>query len=268
MTTVPVEFDLDKLLDVALKGVRRASVFMGLGVNAASNKTFNEFQLSRITNIQLIPDDVPDETLRHFKEEFRIWIEAGGFRELSETFAGYLDSVHSVCLPMAEIKKPGTFAEIGQVDANFRLEGLPNKLNILKQRFGVCPQHSAHLVSLNRARNCLTHRQGIVSDEDIKSLPSLEVFWHGIDVYIEEPDGTTHNVNAVPEGGLFLENGGVVKIQFSDRTRSFGKGELLSLSTRDLAEICWFYEREARAVIVSVVDFAKSLGIEIKVQGE
>lgn len=75
-------------------------VFVGLryswawAVNAAIDDGFRKYQLTSLTNIQLVPDNVPEETLKHFKEEFRLWIEAAGFRELADTFANYLDSVH------------------------------------------------------------------------------------------------------------------------------------------------------------------------------
>jgi hypothetical protein len=82
--TQRISLDLDELFDIALKGIRRAAVFMGLGVNAAIDQNFRSYQLTALTQIQLVPDDVPPETLAHFKEEFRIWIEAGGFRELAD----------------------------------------------------------------------------------------------------------------------------------------------------------------------------------------
>jgi hypothetical protein len=50
-----INLDLDKLLDIALKGVRRAAVFMGLGVNAAIDPDFRSYQLSALTNIQTDP---------------------------------------------------------------------------------------------------------------------------------------------------------------------------------------------------------------------
>jgi hypothetical protein len=53
-------------------------------------------------------------------------------------------------------------------------------------------------------------------------------------------------------------------LQLVGRERSFPLGAKLVLSTRDLAEICMFYDHEARAALQSIIEFAKSLGIEIQ----
>ncbi|MGH8503839.1 MAG: hypothetical protein ACREVE_15515 [Gammaproteobacteria bacterium] len=262
MTAATINIDFDKLLEVALKGVRRASVFMGLGVNAAIDKDFKNYQLSPLTNIQLVPDNVPEENLKHIKEEFRVWIEAGGFRELADTFARYLDSVHHTCLVMKAVREKTSVTDFSDVHLKFRSEGFPNKLNILQQRFSVGPAHGPQLISLSRARNCLTHRNGIVGEEDLRGETEFSAKWHGMDVFIEEPNGKRHPFNETPPEGLLLPEGGSVKMQFVERVRSFKRGEKLLLSTRDLAEVCWFYDRKARSVLKSVVAFARSIGIE------
>lgn len=263
MQTEVINIDLDKLLEVALNGVRRASVFMGLGVNAAIDDDFRKYQLSPLTNIQLIPDNVPDETLKHFKDEFRLWIEAAGFRELADTFANYLDSVYHTCLTMKATNEKSSLADIPEIHAQFCKEGFPNKLNILLQRFSVGPTHSPYLLSLSRARNCLTHRRGIIGDEDLRGESEFSTKWLGIDVFIEEPDGKQHLFNETPPDGLLLTNGGSVMIKLIERVRTFKRGDKLILSTRDLAEVCWFYDREARSILKSVLEFASSIGIKI-----
>jgi hypothetical protein len=86
MVSDRIEINLDKILDVAIRGVRRAAIFMGLGVNAASDTEFTDYQLTHLTKIKIVPDVAP-EVVTHFKDEFKIWIEANGFRELVEAFS-------------------------------------------------------------------------------------------------------------------------------------------------------------------------------------
>jgi hypothetical protein len=83
-------------------------------------------------------------------------------------------------------------------------------------------------------------------------------------MFIEEPNGTRHPFDETPPHGLDLPEGGAVIAQFSERSRPFKRGEKVILSTRELAEICWLYEREARAVLSRVLEFAKSVGVDIK----
>lgn len=266
MTPRVINIDLDKLLEVALNGVRRASVFMGLGVNAAIDDGFRKYQLTSLTNIQLVPDNVPEETLKHFKEEFRLWIEAAGFRELADTFANYLDSVHHTCLVMKATSEKTSLTDIQDIHRKYRDEGFPNKLNVLSQRFSVAPTNSHYLLSLSRVRNCLTHRRGIIGDEDLRGEAEFSAKWLGLDVFIEEPDGTRHPLNETPPEGLFLANGGSVMLGRNERNRTFKRDDELILSTRDLAEVCWFYELEARAVLKSVLEFAERLGIKASLE--
>jgi len=153
--------DLDKILDVALRGVRRASVFMGLGVNAALNPDVNEYQLTKITKLQLMPEVKDADTLAHVKNEFRIWVEGNGLRELIETFAIFLDRLHDACSFFRAARDKINITSLGKRRDSFQRAGFPSKLKTLRSRFSVSPKYPDYLLSLNRTRNCLTHRRGM-----------------------------------------------------------------------------------------------------------
>lgn len=263
MTVAGIHIDLDALLEQALLGVRRASVFLGLGLNAAMDQNFRNYQLTGLSNIQLIPADLPDDQVGHFKEEFKLWVEAGGFRELVESFAGYLDGVHHVCLFMHAHKVKHVASTLQERQTSFCNEGVPNKINVLAQSFGVRPTHPQHLVSLSKARNCLAHRRGVVGSRDIGQDGRLKVSWLGADMFIEEPDG--HRIpfdqDTLP---IYLPNGGTVCMQMVERVREYELNQKLLLSARELAEICWFYTREAGALLQSVVRFAEQIGVRVE----
>ena len=87
MAEIEYNIGFGKILAVALKGVRRATVFLGLRLNAALDPEFNKYQLTKIAKIQLLPPDVDAQTLTHFKDEFKTWIVGNGLRELIETFS-------------------------------------------------------------------------------------------------------------------------------------------------------------------------------------
>ena len=254
MTSDRIEINLDNILDVAVRGVRRAAIFMGLGVNASLDTEFTNYQLTHLTKIQIVPNVTP-EVVTHFKDEFKIWIEANGFRELVETFSKYIDALHQTCLVISN----GTEEQ----QKTFEQQGFPNKLNLLDTRFSVGPKHIDYLKSLNKARNCLTHRRGIVGQEDFTVGNSLSVLWLGMDLYVETPAGEKHMLNAIPEGGLLLPDGGSVMMQMMERERTFAIDSQVKFSTLDLAEICWFFDREARSAIASAIEFAKKSGVTV-----
>ncbi|WP_293575818.1 hypothetical protein [Phaeobacter sp.] len=252
------------ILEIALKGVRRSAVFMGLGVNAARNPENCNYQLSGITQIQLVPDNVPEETVAHFKEEFQIWIVAGALREATEAFALFLDELHRACGIILALKNNTSLEDVAEKQSKYAREGLPNKFNILDQRFGVKSAFKEYLLLVNQARNCLTHRRGIVGPEDVKDQSQFTLKWRGLDIFAEEPDGNKIDLTEIPEGGVLLENGGQVKAQVVERSRSFEKGALLSLSPRDLAEVCWFLTEAAKEITRTTIEFAQANGATVE----
>ncbi len=123
---------------------------------------------------------------------------------------------------------------------NFSEQGLPNKLNVLKQRFGVAAANQPNLKSLNKARrHFLAHRQGVVAPKDCAEDGSFRVTWVGMDATLETPSGEAHDAFRVPDGGVFLPEGGQVVVRTVARERVFKSGDVIGLSATDLAEICW-----------------------------
>lgn len=261
-----ISIDLDEILDVAHRGVRRASVFMGLGVNAALDAQFKQYQLTHITKLQLVSDNVDLKTLGHFKEEFKTWVEGNGLREMLETFSVFLDRIHEAALLFSNSKSKVDLAALAAKRDSFNREGFPNKLNILRSKYAVGPKHADYLVSINRARNCLSHRRGVVGHEDIDELGKLRVAWLGMDIYAQTPSGERHSLIDIPPEGLHLSEGSSVYLQFLERERLFDRGTPLRLSTRDLAEICLFFQNEASATRQSVIEHAQANGVNVNVK--
>ena len=94
MTTYAVSISLDDIKEVALRGIRRAALFMGLGVNAATNPGQSKYSLSTFTYLDVIGRPLNDAEIPDTKTHFKKWVEGNGLRELNESFAVYLDGVH------------------------------------------------------------------------------------------------------------------------------------------------------------------------------
>lgn len=259
-----IKVSADQILDVAIRGVRRASMFMGLGVNAALNDACNDYQLTRITQIQLLPDSISTEALRDVKNEFRLWIEANGFRELIETFHIFLDAIHLACLKFRYGKRETTLEQLKQEHERFSKQGFPNKLDILNNKYSITTNNRDHLVSLNGARNVFTHRLGVVQKKDINSGEHMCVSWLGWDIYIEESNGIKHPIEEIIAHQISFPEETSLMMQVNIHTKNFKTKQRLTLSSRDLAEICWFMSQEARALTNSLVDHAKQIGIEVR----
>lgn len=266
MQTVTIDFD--KIADIGLKGVRRAAVFMGLGLNAAHDPAFKSYRLSSVQNIEpgairmeLIPSNVNDETLSHFKSEFGVWVIRNGLREVIERFAVFLDAVHDACQWIAVNKQKLQPTDAEKLDKSFRFEGIEDKLHDLEVRFGVEPNHPEYIVSINQARNCLTHRLGKVGVEDCKDGQDFQVKWLGMEFQIELESGKI--LSGTEAIGVMLPESGTAQLKIVERCKSFPLGSFVHLEMHELAEICNFFLHSIRAISASALEYAKRLGVQL-----
>jgi hypothetical protein len=72
--------NLDQIRITALTGVNRAIIFMGLGVNAADDPAFVDYQLKGPVQIPVIPHELSESELLAAKKDFRNWIIGNGLR--------------------------------------------------------------------------------------------------------------------------------------------------------------------------------------------
>lgn len=236
-------------------------MFMGLGLNAALDPNFKAYELTEITSIQLVPPDADEKTLKHYKEHFSLWIIACGLRELMETFATFLDEVHSASLLIAEsVGRTSTTDRVAR-DKKYRQKGIKEKLDLLKQGFDMESNYTEALKTIHQARNCLTHRQGIVGPEDCFGGQNLIVKWFGLDIYTETPSGDIIPLQPLPPGGIMLPEGGQVKMRFTERLRTFPLKSPVTFSPRDLAEICHLVLLSTDEIISSAQAYAIKEGI-------
>jgi hypothetical protein len=256
--------DVDAILETANLGVRRTAVFLGLGLNAAANDAVRDYGLGRVTALQLVPANADEATLADYKTEFGRWIVACGLRELADTFAVFLDQVHDACLTFALSKKRVRREQAKKYSAAFCMKGVREKLKQLESRFSIAITGSQYLSGINQARNCLTHRRGIVGREDCDASASLTLRWKGMDLFVKTPTGEEISLNPpLPDNGVLVETGGTVALRFQERARVFREGDLLDISPRDLAEICHLFLEAPREVVAGVIRYAQSIGVPL-----
>jgi hypothetical protein len=254
--------DVKRIQDIALLGVRRAAVFMGLGMNAARDSRLREYELAHITGIELVPAGVDEKTIDHFKHEFQLWIIESGFRELLERFALFLDSIHHHSLLLALNRKKITSDDAEKLHRKFEYAGIGGKLQQLEGTFGMSFEHAHYLETLAQARNCLTHRLGTVGDKDCSADGHFELRWRSFDLLADAPDREEPiNLSLPIREPVYFAEGGILQIQIVDRVLRFAKGEKLALSSKDLAEICHFVIMASNDVSRAMIDYAQSIGI-------
>jgi hypothetical protein len=169
-------------------------------------------------------------------------------------------------IPLVINLKKGTTSreEARKERAKFNYLGLKHKLNLLHEKHNLILANAPYLESLAYARNCFTHRHGIVGQADLKNGESeLTIKWKGMEVFVSTPEG--EEITIIPSKGresILLKDGGNVKLRFNIvRTIKFSKGQLIQLSPHDLAEICLFIKTTSRAFIQEVQAYVRKQGI-------
>jgi hypothetical protein len=259
-----ININLPAIKNIAVKGVRRTAVFMGLGINTANNPDFKQYKLADITGLEFIEPISDEKTLTHFKTEFGRWVVGNGLRELIETFCVFLDEIHMVCLLIASNPNKIPLDDIRKRNSKYRHLTFKNKLERLDSDFGTSKVQSPDfLLSINQARNCLTHRRGMVGIEDCLENQQLDVKWIGIDVFAETPSGERTALFPMPKEGVLLPKGGKVIGINQERVKTFPINSIVEFTPRDLSEICLFILNQTNEVVRAVQEYAKNNGIPV-----
>jgi len=240
--------NLDKIRKISLTGVSRAAAFMGFGINAANSDSLNQYQLNEYPQIRLLPDRLDDEQMKNMKVEFRKWITVNAFRELIETYFIFLDNIYQACLTMAISMKKTKVNEHKDLNNKFVGAGLKQKFKLLKDNFSIISAYHNYLISINKARNCMTHRKGIVGQKDTDKNGKLTVKWIGYDCVESPDDGISKKIT-------------VHKVP---RNKSFSQNEEITFTARELNEICDIVKQATIDIYSKTILYSKKIGIPVQ----
>lgn len=251
--------NLDEIKEIVYLGVRRASVFMGLGINAAYDDSFKKYELTDITSMQFVNSNASDSEIKHFKEEFASWITMNGFRELIETLSIFLDKIFNVCLFISStnsvIDKPNKLRN------KFSQKGIEGKLIFLEDMFNIKILYRDCIFAINKARNCLAHRRGILGIEDCDNR-KFELKWMSTEIFAQKKTGEiTIFELPIPEVGVLLEEGEAIKVRLIEKKLLFNIEEVIRLTPRNLSEICYFIMILTDKIIKEVICFSEISGV-------
>lgn len=255
-----MRINFDAVQEKALKGVSRSYVFMGLGVNSAEDECLVNYQLTPVTNLQLLQDGLDKEVVSNFKANYKEWVINNAFRDALEAFHVFVADLF-ICLII--IKKKAT--DIGQVKkevSRFEKLPFPSKMEALKKQFLVEPDFINHIKSINKTRNCMSHRGWVVSIKDYNNPPktALILAWRGMNMVLTDQDGERecHMSELI---GMVTKNETQVGLKFVSREKPFTAGQVLSFEPKELAEVLWYWAMEIKRMIRCAIEYAKNSGV-------
>lgn len=133
------------------------------------------------------PDGAAKNSFHAVQQEFEDWLVASCLRDTIEALNEFLIVVGQACVGLQIRLQPS--ASVDEVreslrthDKRFSAMGLPAKLDYIQTatNTSVIPEAERHIRVINRCRNCLVHRLGFVSTEDVRNENSLDVNLGGV----------------------------------------------------------------------------------------
>lgn len=257
--------DFGKLREFGGVGIRRAAIFVGLGMNAVHREDFLDYQLNKIPSatggtrfpIEFFPSDLPPERVKEFKREFGRWIQDCCLCDLLEHHALLLDRMHlDALVAFKSLSKLTVKDDAEKLHNSFRHLGIPGKHKELGDRFGLVLPDSNAIDQLYEARNALTHDFGVVlpkrNDPDrtiVLTWPTFTIYGVGRESGVETPIADMMGVPTKEETDINLRIG--------SEQRTFKVGERIEIGLDELEAILLFFK--TRAVPGALNSFASFL---------
>lgn len=259
-----VKVDYDKIREIAALGVRRASVFMGIGTNVGKIYPPVSHQLDDRAQYIFVASNVPEKDRRAFIDEFQNWIIANGLRELVETYSVFLTASYQTYLL---VESGGiAVAELAKKTSEFERDNVSVQLETLTKSLGVKNTYGDMFDSLRQARNCLSHRMGVVSPKDVNTNDGQFLLrWHYQALFAIEESGkeTLLDLNRTSEDGITLETPGKIVMRPHVKEKATPLGSPIRLDRHELSEICWAVQVAGDYIHLANMEFAKSKGVNI-----
>ena len=190
-------------------------------------------------------------TVAEAREEFRNWVLANGLRDCVEAIGPMLEWVRKFCFLWT---RPGTATPTSgeQFGLSASLSGeewnthivqgakkfdrlpLPDKLSHLESTYSwTRPKFSDHVLSLNAARNCLAHRDGVVGLADLKDPGDKELTVRWCTLQFSVSDGSGERIAKV---GDRVNAGETITPIIADTQKKFALGEHITFGVNEYVE--------------------------------
>lgn len=257
-----INVDLNSLAGGLQRSIQRTADLVRLGLSSADQPLSGSpwTPASGIHYFAASPRDLDSAELR---TDFRVWVVSNGFREIVEQAQAFIEQVRRVCAALSfeagSLVAPDEWNRRVNKDARrFHRLGLPDKLAELESEFPTLtlPLSTQHLKSINRCRNCLVHRGGVVGSQDVNEDQKLIVTWLRSELVLKSADGAqpVQLPHVVGEDERLA-------LRFTQTRRTFNLGEQVTLSAEEFGEICWTLVMFAQEMRAAVSRHADAFGI-------
>lgn len=226
-------------------------------INEITNCLTHIYQAINLSNIDVIkvlptvdfPIQIntlmPKPTIEEQKGISINWIIAKGFEEFINGLTKSLKEAYR-CLRIYELSKQSKIyltkndldREIKKIDKKVEDLSFPTFIVEIEKLLNKKLFLRDEILSINKIRNCLEHRHGIVGEKDIKRSPSNELIlkWYSIKTFTKIEDKQIELDYEYRKDGIFVEN---LQIKPFTNERKFKINDKITLDINDFNGISY-----------------------------
>lgn len=260
--------DLKQIADLGHTGIRRATIFMGLGLNAAHRPDFKDYQLSDIPKYSKaigykLVGPVDEARIQDFKIAFADWVVACGLREILEHYGLLLTRLHREAMVVFHARDILKYrGDPQRLQRNFfENAGLRAKLEELRARFKIATEFESQIIQLYQLRNILDHNFRTVTDKPLNADKKFVVSWEAFDTFGVGNESGKVTAFAELVDKVLPEPTQIVGKRVR-REKVYSRGDRVTLDGKELEEICFFFSFCCiPSIIKSFSGFAEKHGV-------
>jgi hypothetical protein len=222
-----------------------------------SNSVF--MGLAMLKELQELPEFISGEdsfrmhspfgnlTIEESKKIFKDWLIKKGFEDLIKGVSGMLIDYYRLLYVNDKVSGINTVEEFANLLLNSEDAGsekhFPELLNIIKANINGSLEYEDCINSVNAVRNCLVHRNGVVSSKELKKEESLILKWGHFKLSFTDQDGVEKDMQPFSLiKGPFQVHATILK-----KTKEFKMNEQIEITYQEFNEIkdtCIFFAQD------------------------
>ena len=228
-TAINITVNLPALLGQLQVALQRLSDLVAVGLAGAAKVEENDYrEPTSFASLEIASDH--RMTLDMARDEFQTWCLKNSFTEAIDLVGVFLEECRTIA---AVYRLPGSCSggEFNKAFVHdkkkFHEQGFPAKIEHLRKQFGVLSKFEEHVLSLNRARNCLVHRLGTVSAKDADASGRLTVTWHSLNLIVVDNTTQRETVLSAPTA---IESESTLTARIGPHRRQFAIGDKIQFN--------------------------------------
>ena len=237
------QINLNDIINRMQRVLRDAMGLVAIGLHAQEGIKVQMLTLPDVT-MQQQYDSTNHWTDEEAKDAWKNWILRNGFRDIAEALSWLLEEAQFVLayweLAVLQRSKPLRGGDWNEIIVHrkeqFHRRTLPQKFEFLEEKYSFTLDSNLvkQVLSINACRNCLTHRQGIVSQLDIDQSGNLTLEWSAL-VLLERVDGQEQEINPPYD----VKAGAEIYADTRRKKKSFALNERVFVSADEFSQLCF-----------------------------